>query len=154
MNGAASLQSAVRFLASQRPEARRFAARAWLGAPLVRATLSAAGLRRTLRLIEGIPAPRSPRRAAIGAEEGAALVAGAFRHHFVGGACLPQAVLQLALHRRDGVPARLVVGVSRPDDGRALDAHAWIEADSPGEGTHQPSSFAPIFVHRAGAPRS
>src|SRR5262249_10530870 len=138
----------------QRSEARRFAARAWLGAPLIRASLSAAGLKRTLRLIEGLPGPRRPRRSPVDPTEGRALVEGAFRHHFIGGACLPQALLQLALHRRDGVPARLVVGISRPGDGRALDAHAWVEADCPTGGAEQSPPFAPIFVHRAGAPGS
>lgn len=149
MKGASPLFPALRRLAIARAEARRFAARAWLGAPLVRASLAAAGLGRTLRLIEALPARRSPRPRPVGPEEGAALVAGAFRHHFVGGACLPQAVLQYALHRRDGVPARLVVGVQRPGDGRSLAAHAWVEA----EASPESGAFTPLFVHSAGDPQ-
>src|SRR5262245_60141908 len=121
MKGVPLLLRALRGFVVARPEARRFAVRAWLGAPLVQARLATSGLQRTLRLIQALPTAtrrrRAPRRP-VGPEEGAALISSAFRFHVVGGACLPQALLQYALHRVDGVPSRLVVGVRRRADGR------------------------------------
>jgi hypothetical protein len=158
MTGASSvIMRAFHRLVVARPEARRFAARAWLGAPLVQASLATAGFRRTLRLITWFGSGSAPRRP-VGPEEGASLVAGAFRLQLgkLGkGACLPQALLQYALHRRDGVPVRLVVGVRRPDDGRALSAHAWVEAEPRGERSPiaraaRPARFTPLFVHCSG----
>ena len=145
-----------------RPEARRFAVRAWLGAPLVQAALATAGFDRTMRAITWLGAPARPARpgrrrpAPVGPEEGAALVAAAFRWQLGQGACLPQALVQYALHLRDGVPARLVVGVRRPADGPSLAAHAWVEAAVEGDrpsvgGTARPAPFTPLFEHGAGA---
>lgn len=152
MTGASSviLRAFHRFVVA-RPEARRFAARAWLGAPLVQASLATAGFRRTLRLITWFGRGSAPRRP-VGPEEGASLVAGAFRLQLGKGACLPQALLQYALHRRDGVPVRLVVGVRRPDDGRPLSAHAWVEAEPRGErvAASRSARFTPLFVHGSG----
>src|SRR5579885_410720 len=96
------LQAARRFVAGP-SETRRFALRAWLGAPVVRASLALAGLQATLRWVEAIPAGRGARRR-VGVGEGERLIRGVFRHHFVGGECLPQSVLQYLLHRRDGLP--------------------------------------------------
>lgn len=161
MPGASSTLRALRRLAAARPEARRFMARAWLGAPLIQASLATAGLERTLRLLAWIgrsPAQPSRRRSVrvarpVEPEEGAALVAGVFRHHLVRGACLPQALLQVALHRRDGVPARLVIGVRRPAGKgakRSLAAHAWVEPEASGERERpaSPHAFAPLFIDR------
>jgi hypothetical protein len=146
-----SLLRAARRLAASRPEARRFAVRAWLGAPLVQASLALVGLRPTLRWIEAVePAFLAGRGAPrIGVAEGSALVSGAFRAHVVGGECLPQSLVQYLLHRRDGLPVRLVVGVRRADqDGgtaghvASIAAHAWIDD---GSATEDPA-FAPLFV--------
>jgi len=138
------LQAARRF-AAQAPEARRFVLRAWLVAPLVRASLAVAGLRATLRWVEAVPATRSTRaaRRRVGVAEGEQLICGVFRHHFVGGECLPRSVLQYLLHRRDGLPVRFVVGVRRDE---AFAAHAWVEDDHDG-GDH--ASFAPLFTIEA-----
>jgi hypothetical protein len=129
-----------------RPEAIRFAARAWLGAPLVRASLSLVGLRSTLRWVEA--SSRQARRRAhargVGVEEGRALVRGAFRAQGAGG-CLPQSLVQYLLHRRDGLPVRLVVGVKRPGPGSGIDAHAWVEAAEAGARPDDPS-FVPLFA--------
>ncbi|HEY4120234.1 MAG TPA: lasso peptide biosynthesis B2 protein [Byssovorax sp.] len=110
-------------------ERRRFALRAVVGAPLVEAALAAAGLRRTLALIDSLP--RSPRREPVAAGEGARLVAGVYRHHVVRGACLPRAVLQYALHRLDGAEVALEVGARRIDG--VVEAHAWIRGDERAE---------------------
>jgi hypothetical protein len=158
MNAAPTILRALRRFAAARPEARRFVARAWLGAPLIEASLAATGLGRTLRLISWAargPArlPRRKRHRPVGPEEGATLIAGVFRHHLVRGACLPQALLQYALHMSDGVPARLVVGVRRPsadEDQRPLAAHAWVEAEPLPECGSAPSRFAPILIYPAG----
>jgi hypothetical protein len=157
MTGASSviMRALHRFVVG-RPEARRFVARAWLGAPLVQASLATAGFRRTLALITWLgrssAPPRRKRHRPVGPEEGAALVAGAFRFQVGKGACLPQALLQYALHLRDGVPVRLVVGVRRPEHERALAAHAWVEADPPSEfrAAAGPDRFTPLFVHASG----
>jgi len=127
--------------------------RAWLGAPLVQASLVLVGLRSTLRWIEGSGSPTSPsfmRRASpIGVAEGSDLVRSAFRAHVVGGECLPQSLVQYLLHRQDGLSVRLVVGVRRvghghsyPGDDAPIAAHAWIEDDS----TAGDPAFAPLFV--------
>jgi hypothetical protein len=146
---------AVRRYAARAPEARRFAFLGWLGAPLVRASLALGGLQATLRWIEAIPPARRTRRG-VGVAEGERLIQGVFRHHFVGGECLPRSVLQYLLHRRDGMPVRLVVGVRRDTAASGgLAAHAWVEATKGAltMGTPPPSPqappeapFAPIFV--------
>jgi hypothetical protein len=125
-------------LAAAGPAARRFALRAWLGAPVVRASLAVAGLQRTLRWVEAVPAPASRGAGVVGVEEGEALVRAVFRRHFVGGECLPQSLVQYLLHRRDGLPVRFVMGVQR--DRGAIDAHAWVEAAEPR------GVYAPIFA--------
>lgn len=137
-----SLLHAARRLRAARPEARRFALRAWLGAPVVRASLSVAGLARTLRWVEAVPAPAVRRPGAVGIDEGEALVRAVFRRHFVGGECLPQSLVQYLLHRRDGLPVRFVVGVQRRGARRVLDAHAWVE----GPRAAPNAEFTPIFV--------
>ena len=149
------LLRAVRRFAAARPEARRFAARAWIAAPLVRASLGLVGLRSTLRWVEAAPTRGSARSSPspITVDEGAALVRGAFRAHVVGGECLPQSVVQYLLHRRDGLGVRLVIGVQRvqpppqPGHGGPIAAHAWVEAEAPPAGA---STFSPIFTVGAG----
>ena len=139
------LLRAARRLVDLRPEARAFAARAWLAAPGVRASLAVLGLRSTLRWVEALTKGGTPDPLAqpVAVPEGSALVGGAFRAHVVGGECLPRSVVQYLLHRRDGVPARLVVGVRRPDRGSSIEAHAWIDA---GGGGHEESGFEPLFA--------
>lgn len=136
------LRAARRFAAS-RPEARRFALRAWLGAPLVRASLALVGLRSTLRWIEAAPPARRRDARLVDVEEGRDLVQGAFRAHVVGGECLPQSVVQYLLHRRDGLAVRFVVGVKREEDDGTIAAHAWVDA---GEHHGDADEFAPVFV--------
>jgi len=142
------LRAAQRF-AALRPEERAFAARAWLAAPVVRASLALVGLKSTLRWVDAVPAREAPSPASSGVSvaEGGALVGGAFRTHLAlvaRGECLPRSMVQYLLHRRDGVPARLVIGVKRPERGAPIEAHAWIEADPTGaEG-----GFTPLFATR------
>ncbi len=157
------LRAARRFAAS-RPEARRFAARAWIGAPVVRASLAVGGLRPTLRWIEAISGRATVRRAfPVDVTEGSSLVGGAFRAHVVGGECLPRSLVQYLLHRLDGQPVRFVMGVKRVgadaltaggpaihDGGdphppaSAIAAHAWVEA---GEAAVDGApAFAPLFA--------
>ena len=56
------------------------------------------------------------------------------------GRCLPRAVVQHLLHRLDGTPSRLVIGVrtgSAEAEASGLDAHAWVaEPGSPIDGEH------------------
>ena len=128
-------------VAELRPEARRFLALAWLGAPAVELALRTAGLRRTLGWIEE-HAPARSRTGAVTLEEGAWLVRSAWRRHpLLRGRCLPQSVRQYHLHRRDGTPARLVVGVRR-GDAKVLEAHAWVQRPDAAEPTEP---FAPIL---------
>ncbi len=138
------LQAARRFAALP-PEERAFAARAWLAAPVVRASLALVGLKGTLRWVEAAP-PRPLRVVPIGVTVGSRLVASAFRAHVAGGAasrCLPRSVVQYLLHRRDGLPARLVVGVKRSEQRPGIAAHAWIEGTEGGE--DEASGFEPVF---------
>jgi hypothetical protein len=132
----------MRRLRELSPEGRGFLARAWLTVPVIELSLAVAGVRGTLRWIEGLPSMRPVRRAT-GVDEGGRLVRAACRRHPLAGACLSQAMLQYLLHRRDGVAARLVIGVKREAAG--LDAHAWVEAprDQASSGA---DAFAPILV--------
>jgi hypothetical protein len=135
---------------------RRFVARAWLAAPAVEAAVASIGLAATLRWIDRLP--RGRRRSsgsAVGVRDGASLVKAAYRWHFVRGACLPQAVLQFALHRWDGVPADLRIGVARgavssgPATSRAkpLAAHAWVDApEAPPPSDDPNAAFAPVVL--------
>ena len=123
------LTRGLRRLAELDPERRRFALRAAVGAPLVEVALAAAGLRRTLAVIDSLPV--RARRYPVAAAEGARLVTRVYRHHIVRGACLPQAVLQYALHRLDGAEVELEVGARRVDG--VVEAHAWIRGDARAE---------------------
>ncbi|MBW2527411.1 MAG: lasso peptide biosynthesis B2 protein [Deltaproteobacteria bacterium] len=118
----------------------RFATRAWLVAPAVELGLAWAGLHRTLRWIERTapvhgPAPEG--RGSVDAARGARLVDRAYRLHLVRGQCLPRALVQYWLHRRDGTAVRFILGVrkaSRTTDAEpqgdrreTIEAHAWVE---------------------------
>ena len=118
------LTRSLRRFAAQRPEARRFAAVAWLAAPTIELSLRWLGLQRTLAWIEASP-PRTPRPRRVSLEEGERLVEGVYRAHVVDGKCLPRSLLRYWLHRREGSPARFVMGVRRGPD--QLMAHAWVE---------------------------
>jgi hypothetical protein len=144
------LLRAARRLAAIRPEARRFAVRAWLAAPVIRGSLALVGLRSTLRWVESLPAKQANDGSLVGVDEGRTLVQGAFRAHVVGGACLERSLVQYLLHRRDGLPVRLVLGVKPPTEGE-LDAHAWVEAHAsppPAEGR----DFVPLLVSESLGP--
>jgi hypothetical protein len=133
------------------PEGRGFLARAWLTVPVIELSLAVAGVRGTLRWIEGVPAGGA--RAATGVEEGGWLVRAACRRHPLAGACLSQALLQYLLHRRDGVPARLVIGVKREAAG--LDAHAWVESPQAADGSSAGvEEFAPILSRSSSEARA
>ena len=128
--------------AIRRSEPIRFGALAWLAAPAVEVALATIGLERTLRVVEGLPRGHAGLSQATRVGEGEGLVAIAFRLHVaLRGHCLPRALVQYALHRLDGTPARFVVGVRRGQDA-PIDAHAWVEApDQP-----PPSGFQPLLV--------
>ena len=116
---------------------RIFAARAWLLAPVVEASLYATGLDTTMRWIER--APRRRRAAAVDPIRGEGLVGTAFRYHpLLRGTCLARSVAQYVLHRSDGTRATLVVGVRR--QGADLKAHSWVEptASAPPDGPYEP----------------
>ncbi|HZO16395.1 MAG TPA: lasso peptide biosynthesis B2 protein [Polyangiaceae bacterium] len=135
----AKLLRAYRRLRASRPREIAFAARAWVLAVPVEASLAAFGLARTLRWIREIPAgPR--RRGAVSVDEGQLLVARAYQLHLLRGQCLPRSLVQYLLHRREGVAARFVVGVRRAD---GLDAHAWVEAEG---STNADGRYAPLLV--------
>ncbi len=140
----ADLLHAARRLVQAGPEGRAFAARAWLAAPVIQGSLTLLGLRTTLRWVEAIPAGKR-RRGTPGVREGEALVRGAFKVHVVKGECLPRSLVQLLVHRRAGLPARLVVGVHRPALGERLEAHAWLEDPAEPTGAADPH-FAPLLV--------
>ena len=145
-------RSLRRFLA-QRPEARRFAARAWLGAPAVQLSLALLGLRTTLRWIDrGRIMERASSGALgqeVGVEEGKSLVEGVYRAHFLEGQCLPRSLLQHWLHVRDGTSSRFVLGVRKADD--ALEAHAWVESalDPDSSPPREIDGFSPLLARGA-----
>jgi len=127
-------------------ESRAFLARAWLAVPVVELSLAVVGVRGTLRWMELLPSAGAARsaRTVTSVTEGARLVRAACRRHPLAGACLPQALLQYLLHRRDGVPVRVVIGVRRDD--ADLDAHAWVEAQRSDAPSAPAEEFAPILV--------
>lgn len=140
---------ALRRYAGLSSRGRRFVVRAWMGAPLVEGALRWMGLATTLRWIDRLPSsvrPGAP--GAIGIAQGSSLVSAVYAWHFVRGACLPRALLQYALHRMDGVPAELRVGVARRDEAGGLAAHAWV--DEPGaEPRSDDAAFAPVLMRRS-----
>jgi hypothetical protein len=110
---------------------------------LIRGSLALAGFRSTLRWVEAGTTLRTSDVGLVGVDEGRTLVEGVFRVHVVGGACLERSLVQYLLHRRDGLPVRLVLGVKH-DDGD-LDAHAWVEAQTPSTGA-EGRGFVPLLV--------
>lgn len=106
---------------------KHFALRAWFLAPVLESALSVWGLDSLLAWLRRLPAhSRSAEILPLRAEE---LVAGALQYQpLMRGRCLPMALTQFVLHRRDGCEATLVVGVRR--DGGSLAAHAWVEPSS------------------------
>jgi hypothetical protein len=147
-----SLSRVARLLATADRPALAFALQAWALAPVAEAALRTVGVRRTLRAVAAIP-PRSRSGSAVGVADGAGWVARAFRLHLLlPGLCLPRAVVQLALHRRDGVPARLVIGVRREGDAdHPLHAHAWVEPIGVGAAPAEAERFASILVSEGAA---
>lgn len=126
-----------------------FTAAAVVVAPLVRASLAKSGLERTLGAIERLMPPGSMVRG-VTVARGAKLVRWAFLRG--DGTCLPESLVQLALHRWFGPEVELVIGVQRGDRATTADigwelrAHAWIEAiDKPPD---QPPTFEPILRRR------
>jgi hypothetical protein len=86
--------------------------------------------------------------AKVGVADGVKLVKSVYNWHFVRGACLPQAVLQFALHRVDGVPAELKIGVARGEN--LLEAHAWVEEPGAEHARDDDpnAAFAPLLMRR------
>lgn len=140
-----------------------FLGRAWAAIFVVETSLRVVGYKRTVAWIEGVPA-KPPGRAGAPVALGERLVRGAYRAHLFAGSCLPRSLVQYLLHRRDGTPARFVVGVRRAAEparssgaasaaGRGIEAHAWVESLEALEpaGSIAPSppgaaeKFVPIF---------
>lgn len=133
-----------------------FLARAWAVIPVVEASLRVLGYRRTVGWIEALPAGRGRRGPSV--LLGERLVGAAYRALPLPGTCLPRSLVQYLLHRRDGTPARFVIGVRRPDrapdvvppndpGGPRIEAHAWVEDPSSARPAAAPPGgrFASIF---------
>jgi hypothetical protein len=144
----AVVRSVRRLLFVLRDSPRRehaFLVRAACLAPIVELSLASVGLQRTRGWLDELPRARSVARVArqpCSLHEAERAVGRAFRiQPWLAGRCLARALVQYALHRRDGIRARLVIGVRRPREAE-LDAHAWVEApDGPARYPH-----APIFT--------
>lgn len=140
-------------LASMSAAEVAFTTAAVMVAPFVRMSLARRGLERTLDAIERLVPPGSMVRG-VAVERGAKLV----RWAFLGGdgTCLPESLVQLALHRWFGPDVELVIGVRRGERGESattsvdprweLRAHAWIEATDRAPGA--PPAFEPILRRR------
>lgn len=139
----------ARAIAGLSPAEVAFSSAAVLIAPLVRASLSRAGLDSTLAAIERL-VPAGSMVSRVSVARGAKLVRWAFLRS--DGTCLPESLVQLALHRVFGPDVELVIGVQRGERGGARDlgwelrAHAWIEAVD-GEPA-APTPFEPILRRR------
>jgi hypothetical protein len=135
-------QRALRELWAAPAAGAAFLARAWAAIPVVEASLRTLGYKRTVGWIEALPIGRAGSGPSV--LLGERLVAAAYRAHPLEGGCLPRSLVQYMLHRRDGTPARLVVGVRRPERARnAIEAHAWV--DGPASASPAADRFAPIF---------
>jgi hypothetical protein len=128
-------------------EERRFAAGAWLLAPVVTLLLRRFGFQKTVEIIrDRVPFGEVGGEPIVSVERAESLVARAFRLTLAHDSCLPRAVVQLALHRKHGDRVKLVIGVRR--DGhfgdRELDfeGHAWVEA---ADGPRRDSKHAVIL---------
>lgn len=137
-------------IASLEPAEVAFLGAAVALAPWVRASLARRGLDRTLKSLDRIPRGRG--RGRVGASRGATLVRWAFLRS--DGTCLPESLVQLALHRWWGPEVELVIGVRRGttlamgESGWNLAAHAWVEAnDGP---PADAAGFDPILRRRLG----
>ncbi len=138
-------QQFKRALAHASPVELRFAARAAALAPWVEASLAIFGLAPTLDALERMT-PLGSNSHPIEAGLAERAVARAFRvQPWLPGRCLVRALVQFALHRRDGAQATLVVGV-RHSERRRVEAHAWVEPPIPGE--HQ--GYEAIFRRMTG----
>lgn len=138
-------REAIRELRADPLAGASFLARAWALIPAVEASLRVLGYKRTLAWIERVP--RRSRGSGVSVDLGERLVRKAYVAHLAAGTCLPRSLVQYMLHRRDGVPARLVIGVRRPANETttpSIEAHAWVEGDA--SVPRPPGTFAPIFV--------
>ncbi|MFO0592432.1 MAG: lasso peptide biosynthesis B2 protein [Polyangiaceae bacterium] len=140
-----SRAEALAELVSDPLAAASFLARACAAAPAIEVSLRVLGYRRTLGWIERVP--RRTRGSGVSVVLGERLVRKAYFARPAEGTCLPRSLVQYMLHLRDGVPARLVVGVRRPANETAapsIEAHAWVEGDTTAPASA--GSFAPIFI--------
>ena len=130
-----------------------FMARAWLVAPSIEVSMRAAGIKRTLGWLDQLP-PRRHTQRRVDVCEGAQLVRWACKlQPLARNACLTQSLVQYALHRRDGVPARFVLGVRHLDavptqattanPARKLAAHAWVQ---PPDDSHPAPNYHTLFT--------
>ncbi len=118
------------------PGERAFFAAAWCLVAPVSGALRAGGLERVTRWVRRLPVAVLSSAAAVDVERGDALVRRAFRWSGARvvlnrpapegrGDCLPQALVQLAIHRLAGRDAVLCIGVRTGSP--AFEAHAWVE---------------------------
>ncbi|NUP07087.1 MAG: lasso peptide biosynthesis B2 protein [Polyangiaceae bacterium] len=114
-------------------EERAFFVASWLLAPAATAGLKVAGFRRMTDLLRRVPARKSVLFADVGVERAESLVRRAFRWSIArwsvrDGGCLPQSMVQYAVHTLGGDEVRFVVGVQRGEPAPVgFEAHAWIE---------------------------
>lgn len=120
--------SVLRSLLSLNRAERRFVAIGWMLAPVAALSLRTRGFHATAQL-----ANRAPRvfMGPVAVERAEELTKAAFRHALVRPGCLPESIVQLALHRMYGNHVRLLVGVRRRGHHGDVDVdfegHAWIE---------------------------
>jgi Transglutaminase-like superfamily len=141
-----------------RVDAWRFGAAAWVLAPVVEASLALTGLDKTLSMLERLPVRDERREGALAADEAQVIVSRAFRAHVgLRGLCLEKALVQWAVHRLDGTPARFVIGIRRDAEADAeVQAHAWVEAPTAtepvgvSEGASEPDPGEPGLASTTG----
>jgi hypothetical protein len=122
------LASALRLTRAE----RRFAAGAWLLAPVVTLVLRRYGFRRTVEIVRERVVRGAVTGSSVSVERAEVLVARAFKLTVAHDSCLPKSIVQLALHRRHGDRVKLVIGVRRDghfgDRDLEFEGHAWVEA--------------------------
>ena len=104
---------------------RRVLIAAWLGLAIAPMAVAVVPFRTLRKWAEG-GARRSAESRDPDPVRVAALVEAAGRHHLMVTTCLSRSLLLCRLLRRQGHPARLVVGAARRDG--HLEAHAWVES--------------------------
>ena len=107
------------------------------------------GLRGVLQRIDDCSARRLASDGHAAFSDAAACVSRAYRWSPLPDTCLRRALVQYWMHRREGVAARLFIGVKRA--AAQLEAHAWLEYEGVANDGTRPAEFSVVLTLPADA---